>query len=79
MLRPGYCYGKRPALLAELERVLRRTKFRPYVTTPEIRAYIALLSRLSSVKPDAEVADGRAEERNYHPVTVWQCFIASAP
>jgi uncharacterized protein len=47
-----------PALLAELERVLPRAKFRPYVTTPEIRAYVALVRRLSSVKPDPDVAHG---------------------
>ena len=45
-----------PSLLAELEPVLPRAKFRPYVTTPEIRAYVALVRRLSSVKPDPDVA-----------------------
>jgi uncharacterized protein len=44
-----------PVLLAELERVLLRPKFRPYVTVQEVRAYVALLQRLSSVEPDPEV------------------------
>jgi predicted nucleic acid-binding protein len=35
-----------PALLAELERVLLRPKFRPYVTAQEVRAYVALLRRI---------------------------------
>ncbi len=47
-----------PALLAELERVLLRLKFRPYVTAHEVRAYIALLSRLTSLEPDPEVTAG---------------------
>jgi uncharacterized protein len=47
-----------PALLAELSRVLRRPKFRPYVTESEVRAYVALLQRLSCVEPDPEVAAG---------------------
>jgi putative PIN family toxin of toxin-antitoxin system len=47
-----------PALLAELERVLLRPKFRLYVTTSEVRAYVALLQRLSSIEPDPEVEAG---------------------
>lgn len=47
-----------PALLAELERVLLRPKFRPYVTAQEVRAYVAMLRRLSSVEPDPEVTVG---------------------
>jgi uncharacterized protein len=47
-----------PALLAELERVLLRAKFRPYVTAPEARAYVALLQRLSSVQRDPEIEAG---------------------
>ena len=47
-----------PALLAELERVLLRPKFRSYITAPEVRTYIALLRRLSSVEPDPEVTAG---------------------
>jgi uncharacterized protein len=47
-----------PVLLAELERVLLRPKFRPYVTVQEVRAYVALLQRLSSVELDPEVTAG---------------------
>jgi putative PIN family toxin of toxin-antitoxin system len=47
-----------PLLLTELEHVLLRPKFRPYVTTPEARAYVALLHRLSSRVPDPEVTAG---------------------
>ena len=47
-----------PTLLAELERVLLRPKFRPYVAAPEVRAYVALLQRLSSVESDPEVEAG---------------------
>ena len=46
------------ALLTKLERVLLRPKFRPYVTAQEVRAYVALLQRLSSVHPDPEVEVG---------------------
>ena len=46
------------ALLAELERVLLRAKFRPYVTAPEVRAYVALLQRLSSAERDPETEAG---------------------
>jgi predicted nucleic acid-binding protein len=47
-----------PALLADLERVLLRPKFRPCVTAPEVRAYVALLQRLSSVERDPEIETG---------------------
>jgi putative PIN family toxin of toxin-antitoxin system len=47
-----------PTLLAALERVLRRPKFRPYVTAPEVRAYVALLQRVSSVERDPEIEAG---------------------
>lgn len=47
-----------PALLAELERVLLRSKFRPYVTANEVRDYVALLRRLSSVAADPIVIAG---------------------
>ncbi len=47
-----------PALLAELDRVLLRPKFRPYVTAQEVRAYVAMLRRLSSVETDPEVTVG---------------------
>ena len=47
-----------PAVLAELERVLLRPKFRSYVTADEARGYVALLRRLTSVErdPDATAA-----------------------
>jgi uncharacterized protein len=47
-----------PALLAEMERSLLRPKFRPYISAQEVRAYVALLQRLSSVQPDPEVEVG---------------------
>jgi len=47
-----------PALLAELERVFLRPKFRSYVTVHEVRGYVALLGRLTSVEPDPEVSAG---------------------
>jgi predicted nucleic acid-binding protein len=47
-----------PALLAELERVLLRPKFRPYVTAQEVRAYVGLLRRLVPLEPDPETREG---------------------
>jgi uncharacterized protein len=47
-----------PALLAELERVLLRPKFRAYVTPQEVRAYVALLRRLVPLESDPEVTAG---------------------
>ena len=47
-----------PALLAELERVFLRPKFRSYVTVHEVRAYVALLRRLTSVELDPKVIAG---------------------
>lgn len=47
-----------PTLLAELERVLLRPKFRRYVTDRELRAYIALLRRLTPSEPDPHVTTG---------------------
>jgi putative PIN family toxin of toxin-antitoxin system len=47
-----------PALLAELERAFLRPKFRSYVTVHEVRGYVALLRRLTSVEPDPEVTTG---------------------
>ncbi len=41
-----------PALLAELERVLLRAKFRPYVTAAEVRAYVVVIRRLGELWPD---------------------------
>jgi putative PIN family toxin of toxin-antitoxin system len=39
-------------LLAELERVLLRPKFRTYATESEVRAFIELLNRLATIVPD---------------------------
>jgi len=45
-------------LLTELESVLRREKFRTYVTLRDVNAYIALLRRFSTVAPDPDSAPG---------------------
>lgn len=42
-------------LLAELERVLERAKFREYVSLQEARAYIVFLRRFATMVPDAKV------------------------
>lgn len=42
-------------LLAELERVLEREKFRQYVSFQEARAYIAFIRRFATMVPDARV------------------------
>jgi putative PIN family toxin of toxin-antitoxin system len=42
-----------PHLLAELGRVLARTKFRRYVSEREVRAYLALLQRCATRCDDA--------------------------
>lgn len=47
-----------PALLSELRRVLLRENFRPYVTPREVRAYLELLHRLSSIQADPPVTSG---------------------
>ncbi len=47
-----------PALLAELEHVLLRPKFRTYATEPEIRADVALLRRLETIVPDPPLVVG---------------------
>jgi putative PIN family toxin of toxin-antitoxin system len=47
-----------PSLLAELERVLGRQKFRTYATEPEIRTYVALLRRLATIVPDPALISG---------------------
>ncbi len=39
-------------LLAELERVLLRPKFRTYASESEVRAFLALLNRLATIVPD---------------------------
>ena len=47
-----------PSLLGELERVLLRSKFRPYVSAQEVRAYVALLRRLVVLEADPEATVG---------------------
>ena len=47
-----------PGLLAELERVLLRPKFRTYVTVPEVRGYLGVLYRLSSIEADPQITVG---------------------
>lgn len=41
-----------PGLLAELERVLRRPKFRPYVTEEEAASYVELFRNFAVLIPD---------------------------
>jgi putative PIN family toxin of toxin-antitoxin system len=41
-----------PQLLAELERVLLRKKFRFYLTEPEVREFLELLLRFATIVPD---------------------------
>jgi putative PIN family toxin of toxin-antitoxin system len=41
-----------PQLLAELERVLLREKFRSYLTEPEVREFLDLLLRFATIVPD---------------------------
>lgn len=41
-----------PKVLAEIARVLKRPKFRPYVSEHEAPAFIALLERLATLCPD---------------------------
>jgi uncharacterized protein len=43
-----------PHLLAELERVLERRKFRRYTSEREAQAYVAFLRRFAAVCPDVE-------------------------
>lgn len=43
-----------PALLSELEQVLHREKFRPYVSIADVRSYVALLKRFATLASDAE-------------------------
>jgi putative PIN family toxin of toxin-antitoxin system len=47
-----------PLLLAELDEVLRRVKFRPYVTLPEVDAYLELIRTSSVVIADPESVSG---------------------
>lgn len=41
-----------PALLAELDRVLQREKFRKYATWRDVNSYLALLRRFATLAPD---------------------------
>lgn len=43
-----------PELLAELNGVLSRDKFRPYVSLEETRSFVDWVSRVSSVRPDVK-------------------------
>lgn len=43
-----------PMLLAELERVLERDKFRKYVTVRDARSYAALFRRFATSAPDVQ-------------------------
>jgi len=47
-----------PALLAELEQVLLRPKFRSYVTEAEVRRFTTIVRRLATVYPDPPVQVG---------------------
>lgn len=47
-----------PALLAELERVLQRPKFRKYVSLPEVDDYVALIRSLAAMSPDPPLIVG---------------------
>jgi putative PIN family toxin of toxin-antitoxin system len=44
-----------PKLIAELEGVLERDKFRRYVTVRDARAYVALLRRFATMAPDTKL------------------------
>jgi uncharacterized protein len=50
------------ALLLELERVLLRTKFRPYVTPAQARAYVAVIRRFAEFQPDPAVTPGKTPD-----------------
>lgn len=41
-----------PALLKELGEVLARPKFRPYVTAPEVAAYVDLIEHEATIRED---------------------------
>lgn len=43
-------------LLSELERVLKREKFRSYVGLREVSQYLGLLRRFATISPDVELA-----------------------
>lgn len=44
-----------PKLLSELERVLKREKFRNYVGLREVSQYLGLLRRFANIAPDVEL------------------------
>ena len=44
-------------LLSELERVLKREKFRNYVGLREVSQYLALLRRFATIAPDVEITE----------------------
>jgi uncharacterized protein len=43
-----------PALISELQRVLKRDKFRSYVSLRDAEAYVGLLRRFATLAPDVE-------------------------
>lgn len=47
-----------PGLLSELERVLLRSKFRPYVTKDEVAAYVDLIRNFAVLLADPEPQPG---------------------
>ncbi len=55
-----------PKLLAELERVLLRPKFRKYLSEEEGRAYVTLFERLATQFEDPPENPGRTQV-----MTIW--------
>ncbi len=51
-------------LLAELERVLLRPKFRTYATESEVRGFLDLLNRLATIVPDPPPLPGITPDPN---------------
>lgn len=51
-------------LIAELERVLLRPKFRTYATESEVRAFLELLNRLAAIVPDPPPLPGITPDPN---------------
>src|SRR6266851_10445788 len=54
-----------PKVLAELARVLKLPKARPYVRDHEAQAFIALLERFATVCPDVASSPRAGRGRNY--------------
>jgi len=54
-----------PKVFAELARVLKLPKVRPYVRDLEARAFIALLERFATLCPDAASSPRASRGRNY--------------